>query len=245
MDATHRDPSRNPLRARMSASAGALAAVPIVLGYFPYAFAFGILARQVGLTLEQTLFMSLIVYAGSSQILALGMLQAGQAIASIVAATFLFNLRFFLMSASLAPHIPEWSFWKRTLLGSQVADESFALLSSAFAREKPMARYAFAVYGTTYLAWSLFSVLGFLASGFVPDVRAWGLDYALPAVFVGLLICLIQDRIGMVVALFSAVAAVAVHLGGFQQSSLMVPAMLGALLGASLESWTGSSPSPS
>ena len=221
------------------------AAIPIVLAYFPYGFAFGVLARQTGLTLLETLFMCLIVYAGSAQIMVLGLLQAGQAIGSIVLATFLFNLRFFLMSAALAPYVSDWSFFRRTLFGYQVADEQFALLSTKFAEEKPVARYAFAVNMTAYFAWACFSLLGFTAGGLVPDIRIWGLDYALPAVFIGLLIGLLHNRTTILVIIFSAALAVILNLNGLQRSSVMVTAMIGASLGAFCELWKKSSPSSS
>ncbi|MBI2346062.1 MAG: AzlC family ABC transporter permease [Deltaproteobacteria bacterium] len=195
------------------------------------------MARQIGVSLFETIFMSLIVYAGSSQILAIGLLQAGQPTPSIVLATFLFNLRFFLMSTSLAPHVAKWPWWMRTLFGYQVADESFALLSVKFSRGESHQNFAIAVHMTAYVAWSLFSLIGYLAGSLIPNINRWGLDFALPAVLIGLLFCLIQNRLMVVVAALAAGLALILSKYGLKEWAVMVPAVVAAVCGAGVEQW--------
>ncbi|MGE5653154.1 MAG: AzlC family ABC transporter permease, partial [Bacillota bacterium] len=84
---------------------GARAALPIVLGYVPIGLAFGVLAVQQGLGVPGIFLMSLIVYAGSAQFIATGMLAAGASPTAIIATTFLVNLRHLLMSASMSAHL--------------------------------------------------------------------------------------------------------------------------------------------
>lgn len=81
---------------------GWLAGAPVVIGYFPVAMAFGLLAKAVHVPLLEACLFSLIVFAGASQFMALELLRAGVATGGIVAATLLLNLRHLMMSASLA-----------------------------------------------------------------------------------------------------------------------------------------------
>jgi len=86
---------------------GAKAALPIVLGYLPVGMAFGVLARQAGLTPIEIGLMSLLVYAGASQFLAIEMILKGIAWFPTVIATFFINLRHLLMSSTLSLFLPE------------------------------------------------------------------------------------------------------------------------------------------
>lgn len=52
--------------------------IPIVLGYFPLGFAFGVLAAQVGLSVFQATMMSVLCFTGAGQYIAIGVVQAGE-----------------------------------------------------------------------------------------------------------------------------------------------------------------------
>ena len=79
---------------------GARSSIPICMGLIPIGISYGLLAVEAGLTKIQTVLMSATVMAGSSQILAVGMIgQAG--VITIVIAVFLINLRHMVMSCSV------------------------------------------------------------------------------------------------------------------------------------------------
>ena len=117
------------------AAAGAAKAMPIVLGYVPVAFAFGVLARQAGLSELNTVLMSLLVYAGASQFVAVGLFGAGASPATIVLTTFIVNLRHIILSSALAPYMSKWKAGRLAAFGFQVTDETFALHAAGFASE--------------------------------------------------------------------------------------------------------------
>ena len=71
-----------------SLKAGVKDALPIILGYLPIGIAYGMLAVNKGLSPLQTTAMSIFVFAGSSQLVAIEMIAAGAAVAAIVAMTF-------------------------------------------------------------------------------------------------------------------------------------------------------------
>ena len=66
------------------------------------------LAQKAGLSPFNTLLMSIIVYAGSAQLIAVGLISSGLTPLSIIITTFIVNLRHMLMSAALSPHLQSW-----------------------------------------------------------------------------------------------------------------------------------------
>jgi hypothetical protein len=81
---------------------GLSAGWPICLGYLPIGTAFGVLAQKAGLTPLQIGLMSIMVFAGSAQFIAVSMLAVGASAPAIIATTFVVNLRHVLMSSALA-----------------------------------------------------------------------------------------------------------------------------------------------
>ena len=88
---------------------GVRRALPIVLGYVPIGFAYGVLAGKSGISAANTVLMSLIVFAGSAQFIAVGLFASGSGPAVVILTTFVVNLRHLLMAASLAPYLSKWS----------------------------------------------------------------------------------------------------------------------------------------
>ncbi|KPC99332.1 Inner membrane protein YgaZ [Geobacillus sp. BCO2] len=94
---------------------GVQAGATIAIGYMPIALAFGLLAKTTGLTFAETVLMSIVVFAGASQYIALSLLSAGTGVFEIVLTTFVLNIRHFLMSASLNEKAGPDALWKKAL----------------------------------------------------------------------------------------------------------------------------------
>ena len=84
---------------------GMISAFPIIVGYLPIAMTFGILSKSSGIQLIESFMFSAIVFAGSSQFMALNMITVGAGLGEIILTTLLVNFRHFLMSASLSENI--------------------------------------------------------------------------------------------------------------------------------------------
>ncbi|MUM76405.1 branched-chain amino acid ABC transporter permease [Pseudodesulfovibrio sp. F-1] len=216
---------------------GVRQALPIVMGYLPVGAAFGVLAHKTGLSAAETALMSLLVYAGSAQLIAVAMFAAGMPPVSIVVTTFVVNLRHLLMTASLAPGLKGWSRCQLGLFAYQVTDETFAVHSSRFARGETGRAVGFAINVTAHAAWVLASWLGHLAGAAIPDVRPLGLDYALPAMFIALLTMQVRNGLHVLVAGFSGLAAMVLIQAGADRFSVIVATIAGATFGAGVESW--------
>lgn len=179
-------------------------ALPIILGYLPIGIAYGMLAVNKGLTPLQTTAMSLFVFAGSSQLVAIEMISAGAAVAAIVAMTFLVNLRHLLLSASLSLHLRNLPFYYYPFLGFLVTDESFAVAMSKIDSQKKKHRYFLGLGFTAYLGWVFSSATGAFLTEFINFVSGGVLDFVLPAMFIVLLVMQISSRSEIIVAVFSA-----------------------------------------
>ena len=171
---------------------GVKAALPIVLGYLPVALTFGMLARQVGLTSLEVGFMSLFVYAGASQFLAIEMISRGMAGLSIILATFFINLRHLLMSSNLSLYFKNTRLLILSLLSAQLTDESYAVAISKLPEIKNRPPYLFGLQVTSQLAWIGGSVAGAFFSSLAKSTE-WGLPFALPALFICLLVLQIKS----------------------------------------------------
>jgi 4-azaleucine resistance transporter AzlC len=211
---------------------------PIVMGYLPVGAAYGVLAQQAGLSLLNTVLMSVLVYAGSAQLIAVAMFAAGLNPVSIIATTFVVNLRHLLMSASLAPNLKSWNKWELALFAYEVTDESFAVHSVRFARGDLNKTTCFGINGLAQVSWVLASFAGYFAGASIPSVEPLGIDYALPAMFIALLVMQMKNGLHILVAGFSGLLALILNQAGADQWSVILATVIGATFGAGVESWT-------
>ncbi|MCX7711339.1 MAG: AzlC family ABC transporter permease [Clostridia bacterium] len=171
---------------RLGFKDGAVAALPIVIGYIPAAMAFGLLAKSIQVSLTDTFLFSVMVFAGASQYMALNLIAVGAAAGEIIVATFLLNLRHALMSASLAARLEVQKKSLLPLIAFGVTDEAFSV--AATREERPTMPFMFALEGVSYSAWVGGSVLGYLVGSALPaSVRA-SMGIALYAMFVAILV---------------------------------------------------------
>lgn len=192
-------------------------------------FAFGAVATSNGLGLGQTGLMSLIVFAGASQFIAVGMLAGGAGAVSVVATTFLVNLRHLLMSASIAEKTSELSDRLLPLFSFGVTDETFALNSAV---DRHPIHYL-GVNTGAYIGWVAGSVAGGLAGGLKYDFSA--LDFVIPATFICLLVLVVSSWRHVAVAMVSgAVILVVIPVLGVG-TGVAVATITGAGLGMMLE----------
>src|SRR3989339_2262179 len=190
---------------------GFAAAWPVCLGYAAIGLAFGVIARKSGLHPLEVGLMSLLVYAGSSQFIAAAMIGNGAGILPIVLTTFVVNLRHLLMSSSLSVYLRELNAPQTALFAYGITDESFAVNSARFRQGNWNWQTALVVNHISNFAWIASTIAGSMLGSFVPD-GALGLDYALTAMFICLLVFQLRDSLQIVVALLSGIIAVIIAL---------------------------------
>ena len=213
---------------------GARLALPIVLGYLAIGLAYGVLARNAGLSVAEVAVMSTLVYAGSAQFIGTNLLASGASGALIVATTFLVNLRHLLMSAALAPSVSEIPTHRQAALAYSLTDETFVAANGALSGAPASAPFLGGLFVTAHLSWVAATVLGAVLGGWLSWLQGWGLDFALPAMFIALLVMQLRDRQDILVAL----AAGGLSLLGFiylpANYNVLAATVLAATLGALL-----------
>jgi 4-azaleucine resistance transporter AzlC len=163
--------------------------IPTVMGYVSIGFAAGIVGNSANLSMLEIGLLSALVYAGASQFIICAMLIAMSPPSAIIATTFLVNLRHFLMSAALAPHFSTYSLLKNIGIGALLTDESFGVAAHRIARGLPLGdRWMNGLNVAAYLVWILSCLAGGWLGSWIADPEAAGLDYALTAMFVALLV---------------------------------------------------------
>lgn len=202
--------ARNSLRTDFTA--GMTAVLPVLLGLLPYALIVGVVAVRMGLSPLQASGMSLLLFAGASQLAALQLIHDGAPVLVIVITVLFVNLRLAMYSASIAPYFAASRQSTRTLVSYLLTDQAYMFSLYGFEqRTQPAARVAYylGLALPMWLLWQLGTLTGALLGAGLPP--GWGLDFALPLTFLALLVPSIQDRATLAAAVVGGAVAVAGH----------------------------------
>lgn len=174
---------------------GLSASLSIMAGYLPIAFSFGLAATQAGLSPLTAIFISVLVYAGASQFLLIGLLTSGAGLLSALPTVMLMNARHMLYGPALATELPSdpTSRLASPWLSFGLTDEVFATAMSKINTIDPTQReYWFVgLQAGAYGSWIVGTIIGAMLVG---DVSQWpaavreGLSFVLPALFFALLL---------------------------------------------------------
>ena len=191
------------------ARAGAFAILPAVIAMIPFALILGQQAAAKGLTPLEVLAMSSIVFAGSSQFLAVSLWSEPAPVAALALAAFLINLRHVLMGASLSGKIADFGRTRRLLAVYLMADETWAVAERRAITAPLTPAYYFGAGLTLFASWQLFTVVGTFVGGLIAEPERYGFDFAFPAIFIALVVGFWKGwRTGPVVAVAGLVAVV-------------------------------------
>ena len=211
-------------------SDGLSAGWPICLGYVPIGTAFGVLAQKAGLSPLQIGLMSIMVFAGSAQFIGVAMLAGGASAPAIIATTFVVNLRHVLMSSAFAVHLGSARRWLLALYAYGVTDESFAVNMPRFNEGSWGLSRALVVNHAANLTWFMSTVAGGIGGRFIPE-GAFGIDYALIAMFICLLIYQIKHLIHLLTAAVAGLTAVGLALMIPGNTHIVIASVFAATMG--------------
>ena len=151
-----------------------------------YGTAFGAAAVANGFSVLQTCLLSLLTFSGASQFAVIGVLGAGGGAISGIATASLLGIRNGVYGVIMAPRLKVKGF-KRVVAAQITIDESTAVALGQEVRGEKAMRQGFWLTGFgVFLFWNLFTLAGALGAQAMGDIRAWGLDSAVPAAFLGL-----------------------------------------------------------
>ncbi|WJF91431.1 AzlC family ABC transporter permease [Paraburkholderia bonniea] len=163
----------------------------MLVGAAPFGMIFGTLVASGPLHLWQGQLMSLAVFAGSAQFIALGLIASHASFAVILATTLVINLRHVLYSATLSPYVAHLPMRWRWALGGLLTDEVFAVAWAHYRRHPPgpVSPYYFLGSGISmYLNWQIWTLAGLLFGAAFPGLQSLGLDFAMVATFIAIVV---------------------------------------------------------
>lgn len=209
--------------------------IPIVLGYFPLGFAFGVLAVQVGLSIFQAGLMSILCFTGAGQYIAIGVVQAGGAVMTAVLANLLVNLRYFLFAASMVPHIKELPAVPASILSYGLTDETYAVAISRYQKHPATIAYMAGLNLTAHLAWISSTFVGAALGMLITNTDKYGFGFALPAMYICLMVLMINKRSDAIAAVSAALVCLLI---GYllpasmaNMSNIIIATLAGATIG--------------
>ena len=189
-------------------SAGFRDALPLLLGILPFALVAGVAAAETGLSLLQAVGMSVFVFAGASQLAALELLGDNASLAVVVLTAAVINLRMLMYSASIAPRFRAATARVRAVLAYFLTDQVFALTVARYDADDSGQRwYYLGVSLALWGVWQVGTVIGVVVGAGVPE--SWGLEFAVPLVFLALLVPTLKERESLAAGAAAGVVAVA------------------------------------
>jgi len=188
---------------------GAFDSLPLVIAAIPFGLIFGALSISSGLSPLATVSMSLFVFAGSSQFIAVILLSSSAALPVILLAVFFVNLRHTLYAITLMPQFKKLPQKLRFPMAFLLTDETFAVVSNKVSKNPDLSEIHLYYLGSAfsmYFVWGICTVVGIVLGQHIPNVTNWGLDVAMILAFVGIVVPKLKARSEWacaVVALFS------------------------------------------
>jgi 4-azaleucine resistance transporter AzlC len=178
-------------------------ALAIAVAAFMIGVSYGAISVAQGMPAWLPIAMSILVFAGGSQFLAVGLLGAGNPIAAVVGG-LLINIRHLPFGLAVGGFVGQ----PRLLAAHLLIDENTAFALSQ--RRDELRRQAYwLVGGCLFVAWNLGTIGGVLLGGAVGDPNAFGLDAAFPAGLLALILPSLRDKTTRISAACGAVLAVA------------------------------------
>jgi 4-azaleucine resistance transporter AzlC len=180
---------------------------PVLLSVVVVGVPFGIVARQSGLSPAEIVAMSVFVFAGASQFAMVQLFKDGIAWPLVVATVFLINLRHLLMAAALRPHFARVPVARRLAAAYVLTDEAFAMAIGWFRRGRTELAYYATFAVALYILWNVATVIGMVLGPSIGEPRRFGVDFAITATFIAIVVLGVRRRSDAVVALVAALLA--------------------------------------
>ena len=214
---------------------GLKTSLPIMAGYLPVGFAFGVAAEGAQVGTAYALFTSLFIYAGASQFALVGLLKDGVPVLTAAVITIGLNIRHFLYGPSISGETEKFKLSQRLITAFGLTDEVFSVVFSKI-KEIPLESRFWWLVGLelgAYLSWICSTVVGSVGGKTLLNYYSFlgqALSFALPALFFSLLLSMLNKgrRLAVIIAL--AVAAM-FHWNGHSEIGIIAAAFIGPIIG--------------
>jgi 4-azaleucine resistance transporter AzlC len=203
-----------------------------------FGLVYGLSARAAGFSPIEASAMSLFVFAGASQFVAVGYVLGGFSWVAVVLLTAFINARHFLYGAALAPYLADQPKPLRAAMAHVLTDEAFALAIAHFRRigRADVRGYWLGAILSTFIPWNVATLVGVTIGGSILEPGRFGLDVIFPAAMGGLAVGLITGQRELVAALAGAVIAVAISVAWDPAAGIILGGVIGPFVGMAVPS---------
>lgn len=207
------------MNARSEIIRGTVDMIPLIVAVIPWGILVGAYGIESGLSAIETQALSLAVFAGTSQLVAIGMLESGAGAVSILITTLLITSRHLLYSMAMRNQIKALPFHWRGSLGFLLTDELFVNIQ----REDLAFNRWYALGGglSFYVAWNLATLSGIFAGAFIPDLTHIGLDFAVVATFIAIVVPMVKSSSVLACVTVSTLVSIYYSLQGYSTGLLI------------------------
>lgn len=219
-------------RTRRSLVAGVKDIAPILIGIVPFGLVAGSAVIRAGFGWPEAVGQSLLVNAGASQIVATTLYSDGAPLWIALATALIVNARMFIYSTSIAPVLSGAPDWLRPILGHMLVDQNYVatMTKGRFREDIDVVRYYIGAWLALAGVWQLSTLAGALVGPVIP--ASWGLDFAVPLVFLAMLAPALKDRTAIGVGIVTGIASAVLVPLLPMQSGLVVAIVAGMAYGA-------------
>jgi 4-azaleucine resistance transporter AzlC len=194
---------------------GFLHFLPVGVVIFGYAIVFGVLAVSSGLSVAEACLMSLTVFAGASQFIALPMIKEGATLWTLTSMALVVNLRHILYGLNIGKKYSEAGFLRLMAVALGIVDETFAFNTIGPGSGIKSIPYFAGTAICSYTVWNGGTLMGAIAGKWTTAINTDGLDFAMVAVFISMVGSSIRRKADwFVIGLSTAVALMTFVLAG-------------------------------
>ena len=208
---------------------GAAEEAPVVVAYIPIGLLWGTLAAAKGIAPLEAVMMSVIVFAGSAQFVAVDMWRDPVPVLLLTFTALIINVRHVLMSASLSRHIAAIPRAWHPLVAYFLVDESWALAERRALSGPLTLPYYLGITLPLAATWWITTGIGAMLGRALGDPSALGLDFAFSAMFIAILMGFWKGPSTAGVLAASGAVAAATHLAFAGPWYIVAGGLAGAL----------------
>lgn len=210
---------------------GLKAGFPVLFGFIPIGIAYAVMAQQRGFSPKEIVALSMFVFAGGSQIMAVEMFSQNASIVAIIIVTFVLNFRHLIMSICIMNKLKKDNLLYKIIASYFITDESFAVFSTENEKNQNLSFY-FGIITITYTSWVLGAILGCIVSEFLPPIFSASFGIALYSLFLALIIPSAKKNLSLIALLiFTGIINYILNIFLLSSYSLIISTIFCAFVG--------------
>ena len=219
---------------RVSVRRGITDALPLYVPAVPFALVIGLAISESGINVFAGWSGSWLIFGGAAQLTLVSLLGTGAGVLAAIVAALVVNARHLMYSAAMAPTFQLQPRWFRWLGPYMLIDQMFALATIESERSDPhtFRSYYLGAGFTFWTLWQITTAVGIAIGPVVPE--EWNLEFAVPLLFIGLIVLGIDKSSKLVAALVGA-GVTFLFAGLPNRSGLLVGALAGVIAGTVVE----------